>query len=63
MAFSAPAPDNPPDPLATLRDILQRIAQAEHPAEFAFIKQVLLERIADLEVETAALTPMAVSRP
>jgi len=59
MAFSAP--DDPPDSIATLRDILRRIAQAERPGDFAFIKQVLLERVADLEAEAAPM-PIAVSR-
>jgi hypothetical protein len=60
-AFSAPAHDDSPDSIATLRDILQRIAQAERPGDFAFIKQVLLERVAALEAE-AAPTPIAASR-
>jgi len=62
MAFSASAPNNPPDSIATLRDILQSIAQTEHPADFTLLKQVLLARLADLEAE-AALTPIAASRP
>jgi hypothetical protein len=54
--------ENPSVQLATLRGILQRIAQAKPPADFAFIKQVLLEHIADLE-EQVALTPIAASSP
>jgi hypothetical protein len=42
-------PENPPYKLAILRGILERIAQAEHPTKFAVMKQVLLERIADIE--------------
>jgi hypothetical protein len=42
-------PENPTDQIAVLQGILQRIAQAEHPIDFTFLKQVLLERVAELE--------------
>ena len=58
MKINTPGPENPSDQLASLRDILQRIAQAERPADFSFIKQVVIARIAELE-EDAALTSMA----
>lgn len=45
--------DRSQDQLAVLRGVLQRIAQAEHPENFAVVKQVLLERLRELEEETA----------
>jgi hypothetical protein len=41
------------DQLAILRVILQRITQAEHPEKFTLIKQVVLQRVADVEEECA----------
>ena len=53
MNSTTPGPENPRDQLAILHGILQRFAQAEHPADFAIIKQLLLERVAELEEEVA----------
>ena len=47
------------DQLLVLRGILQRIAQGENPEKFSLIKQVVSQRIADLE-EEAKHTPDAV---
>jgi|GEM_PF-5798608 len=62
MKINTPGPENSRNQLAVLHDILQRIARAEHPADFAIVKQLLLERISDLEEELAPM-PMAASRP
>jgi len=42
------------DQLAILRCVLQRIAQAERPLDFAITKQVLLARLRELQEETAS---------
>jgi hypothetical protein len=47
---------SPQDQIAILRGILQRIAQAEHPEGFSIVKQVLLERLRELEEEAAFST-------
>jgi hypothetical protein len=62
MAFNTPGSENPSDQLAILHGILERFAQAKHAADFAIIKQLLLERIAELEEEVADIPP-ADSRP
>ena len=41
--------DSSQDQLAVLRSILLRIAQAEHPEKFALVKQIILERLRELE--------------
>jgi hypothetical protein len=45
--------------IAELRSIVQRFARAEHPSEFAIIKQLLLECIAELEEEAKHTLPVA----
>jgi hemoglobin-like flavoprotein len=50
---------SPQDQLAILRGVFHRIAQAEHPEKFSIVKQVLLERLRELE-EEAANTPLAI---
>jgi hypothetical protein len=57
MAFNVPGPENPSDQLAILHGILERFAQSEHPTDFAITKQLLLQRIADLEDEVAHTPP------
>jgi hypothetical protein len=42
---------------ASLRSTVQRMEQSENPAVFLFIKNILLERIAELEIE-AKETPL-----
>ena len=57
MNSTTPGPENLRDQIAILRGVLQRFAQAEHPADFALIKQLLLERLAELEEEAAHMPP------
>jgi hypothetical protein len=62
MKFNTAGPDHAANQIATLRNLLQHLEQAEHPSDFALVKQVLLSRIADLE-EEVALAPTTSSRP
>jgi hypothetical protein len=54
--FHKPGIASSRDRIAILHGILQRFAQAENPLHFVFVKQLLVERITELEagVEHAA---------
>lgn len=54
-----PGPEDLRDQIATLQCIVQRFAQAEHPSDFAITKQLLLERIGELEEEVRHTQPAA----
>ena len=45
------------DQVAILRAIVRRMNQAEDPTAFCIVKQLLLERIAELEAESAQAPP------
>ncbi len=52
LTSHSPEPETLPDQLEVLRGILDRIAQAERPADFWILKQLLLERVAQLRDES-----------
>jgi hypothetical protein len=49
--------------LVLIRGILQRIEQAEQPEKFGIIKQLLLERLSELESLAEQEAPDANTRP
>jgi hypothetical protein len=57
MDHRTPQPVSTDTLLASLRGTVQRMEQSENPENFALIKQLILDRIADVEAEAEQEPP------
>jgi hypothetical protein len=57
LTSQSPETETLPHQLEVVRIILDRIAQSEHPADFWILKQLLLERVAQLKDESDKMPP------